>query len=32
MVNGYQRLQNYGPGGTETKIVQVSPYSRGGSA
>lgn len=32
MVNGYQRLQHYGPGGTETKFVQVSPYSRGGGA
>lgn len=31
MVNGYQRLQHYGPGGTEAKFVQVSPYSRGGS-
>lgn len=31
-VNGYQRLQKYGPGRTETKIVQISPYSRGGSA
>jgi hypothetical protein len=30
-VSGHQRLQRYGPGGTETKFVQVSPYSRGGS-
>lgn len=32
MVSGYPRLQHYGPGGTKTKIVQISPYSRGGSA
>lgn len=31
-VSGYQRLQHYGPGRTETRMVQVSPYSRGGSA
>jgi hypothetical protein len=31
-VSGHPRLQHYGPGRTETKIVQVSPYSRGGSA
>jgi hypothetical protein len=30
-VSGHQRVQHYGPGGTETKFVQVSPYSRGGS-
>lgn len=32
MVNGYQRLQHYGPGGTEAKFVEVSSYLRGGSA
>ena len=32
MVNGYQRVQHYGPGGSETKTVQVLPYSRGGGA
>lgn len=32
MVNGHQRLQKFGPDGTQTKVVQVSPYSRGGSA
>lgn len=31
-VKGYERLQHFGPGGTETKIVQILPYSRGGSA
>lgn len=31
-VSGHPRLQHYGLGRTETKIVQVSPYSRGGSA
>ncbi|MFJ6377998.1 hypothetical protein ACIQH9_20050 [Pseudarthrobacter oxydans] len=31
-VSGHQRLQHHGPGRTETKIVQVSSYSRGGSA
>lgn len=32
MVNGYQRLQHYGPGGTEAKIVEISSYLRGASA
>lgn len=32
MVNGHQRLQKYGPGGTQMKVVQVSSYSRGNSA
>lgn len=32
MVNGYSRLQHYGPGSTETKIVQISSYLRGGSS
>ncbi|MCD5341537.1 hypothetical protein LR392_04755 [Arthrobacter sp. AK04] len=31
-VSGHQRLQHYGPGRTESKIVQVSSYSRGCSA
>lgn len=31
-VSGHQRLQHYGPGRKETKFVNVSPYSRGGSA
>lgn len=31
-VNEHQRLQHYGPGRTETKIIQVSSYSRGGGA
>lgn len=32
LVSGHQRSQHYGPGGTETKIVQISPHSRGGTA
>ncbi len=32
IVNGYERLQHYGPGRAETKIVKVSAYLRGGAA
>ena len=32
MVNGYQRVQRYGPSGTEAKIVEISSYIRGSSA
>lgn len=32
LVSGHQRSQHYGPGGTEIKIVQISPHSRGGTA
>ena len=31
-VNGYERIQHFGPGGTETRVVQVPSYSRGGRA
>lgn len=31
-VSGHPRTQHYGIGGTETKIVQIPPYSRGGEA
>lgn len=31
LVSGHQRSQHYGPGRTETKTVQISPHSRGGT-
>jgi len=30
MVSGHKRLQHYGPGGSQTKLVKVQSYSRGG--
>ncbi|GAA1350976.1 hypothetical protein GCM10009636_10750 [Arthrobacter koreensis] len=32
VVNGYERVQRYGPGGTEAKIIKISSHIRGGSA
>lgn len=32
VVNGYERVQRYGPGGTEAKIVKISSHIRGSSA
>lgn len=32
LVSGHQRSQRYGPGGAESRTIQVSPYSRGDSA
>jgi len=31
-VGRHERSQRFGPGGAEARIIQVSPYSRGGTA
>lgn len=30
LVSGYQRVQHFGPGGVDTRVIQVAPYMRGG--